>query len=185
MRESLPQHDEQSSCSKNEAYCTFMRRHRETVWRVCWRFASQGRGDNVDRIACAKDMAQEVWIVLWLKFDQLDLQAPERQQRRWLTRVAHSVLIDLYRHTTIHDNDMVRLEDLEHDIEDVGALPPGNLADTLYTLLEFLPPNDQQLIRMRLEGYDAQEIADTMGTSRNNVYQRISRIIKKIKQYDP
>lgn len=80
---------------------------------------------------------------------------------------------------------MVRLEDLEHDIEDVGALPPGNLADTLYTLLEFLPPNDQQLIRMRLEGYDAQEIADTMGTSHNNVYQRISRIIKKLKQYDP
>ena len=58
--------------SRHDAYCAFMRRHRSTVWRVCWRFARRGRGSRDDRKARAEDLAQEVWIVLWLKFDQLD-----------------------------------------------------------------------------------------------------------------
>ena len=83
---------------RHAAYCAFMRRHRETVWRVCWHFARQGRGGRNDRLARAKDMAQEVWIVLWLKFDQLKPEYTESQQRRWLGRLTRSVLIDLYHH---------------------------------------------------------------------------------------
>ena len=75
-----------------------MRRHRSTVWHVCWRFAHQSRGNQADRLARAEDMAQEVWIMLWLKFDQLNPNCTERQQRRWLERLVKSVLIDLYRH---------------------------------------------------------------------------------------
>ena len=63
-----------------------MRRHRSTVWRVCWRYArreglkSSGLwiGNRDDRKARAGDLAQEVWIVLWLKFDQLDLSDAAR-----------------------------------------------------------------------------------------------------------
>ena len=55
-----------------------MRRHRSTVWRVCWRFARRVRGNRDDRKARAEDLAQEVWIVLWLKFDQLDLSDAAR-----------------------------------------------------------------------------------------------------------
>ncbi|MCR4660048.1 MAG: hypothetical protein K5650_07105 [Bacteroidales bacterium] len=28
-----------SDISRHDAYCAFMRRHRSTVWHVCWRFA--------------------------------------------------------------------------------------------------------------------------------------------------
>ena len=71
----------QNTNPRHEAYCAFMRRHRETVWRVCWHFARHGRGDRSDRMARAEDMAQEVWIVLWLKFDQINPEYTEKQQR--------------------------------------------------------------------------------------------------------
>ena len=83
--------------SRHDAYCAFMRRHRSTVWRVCWRFARRGRGNRDDRKARAEDLAQEVWIVLWLKFDQLDLSASEARQRRWLEKLTETVILDLHR----------------------------------------------------------------------------------------
>jgi hypothetical protein len=82
--------------TRHDAYCAFMRRHRSTVWRVCWRFARRGRGSRDDRKARAEDLAQEVWIVLWLKFDQLDPAVPEARQRRWLEKITETdTLFDL------------------------------------------------------------------------------------------
>jgi RNA polymerase sigma factor (sigma-70 family) len=73
-----------------DAYCAFIERHRETVWRTCYRFAKGNR-------AACEDMVQEVWIALWLRFDQLKTDLPELMQRAWLKRVTQSVLVDLYR----------------------------------------------------------------------------------------
>ena len=39
------------------------------------------------------------------------------------------------------------------------------LADTLFDLLALLPPDEQQLMRLRFEGYDAQEIADRLAAT--------------------
>lgn len=161
---------------RHEAYCAFMRRHRETVWRVCWHFARRGRGGRVDRMARAEDMAQEVWIVLWLKFDQLNPELPERQQRRWLERLARSVLVDLYRHSDPEP------EPITDKMADTIPLPGLDYAESLYDLLAALPPEDEKLMRLRLEGYDMQEIASRTGLTSEAIYQRISRIMKKLKK---
>ena len=160
---------------RHEAYCAFMRQHHETVWRVCWHFARKGRGGSADRLARAEDMAQEVWIVLWLKFDQLNPDAPERQQRGWLVKLTKSVLIDLYRRESPES------EPLTDNMDEIAS-PSQDYAESIYDLLAALPPDEERLIRMRLEGYDAQEIADFTGLSRDTVYQRISRIMKKLKR---
>lgn len=110
-----------------DAYCTFIERHRETVWRVCYRFAKG------NRTAC-EDMVQEVWIALWLRFDQLRTDAPELMQRAWLKRLTKSVLVDLYRRSgpeaerlmpvlmqTMPDTTI----NLYEDIDDLLALLPG------------------------------------------------------------
>lgn len=152
-----------------------MRRHRETVWRVCWHFARRGRGSNADRLARAEDMAQEVWIVLWLKFDQLNTEYTERQQRRWLERLARSVLIDLYR-----DSDP-EPEAITDEMADTIPLPGLDYSENIYDLLAALPPEEEQLIRLRLEGYDAAEIAARTSLSRDTIYQRINRIMKKLR----
>lgn len=161
---------------RHAAYCAFMRRHRETVWRVCWRFARRGNGNHADRLARAKDMAQEVWIVLWLKFDQLNPEYTERQQRRWLERLAESVLIDLYR------SEEPQPELLTDEMAETLPLSGSDYVEHIYDLLAALPPDEERLMRMRFEGYDAQEIADAMHLTRDAVYQRISRIMKKLKK---
>ena len=157
-----------------------MRRHRSTVWHVCWRFARQSRGNQANRLARAEDMAQEVWIMLWLKFDQLNSNCTERQQRRWLEQLVKSVLIDLYRHESGDAlSDATALSD-EPDLPEDQT----DYSDTLYDLLAALPDDEERLMRMRFEGYDAQEIADAMQLTRDAVYQRISRIMKKLKKID-
>lgn len=163
---------------QHAAYCAFMRRHRETVWRVCWRFARRGNGDHADRLARAEDMAQEVWIMLWLKFDQLNPEYTERQHRRWLEQLAKSVLVDLYRHDSSDAlSEATALSD-EPDLPEDKT----DYSDTLYDLLAALPADEERLMRMRFEGYNAQEIADAMHLTRDAVYQRISRIMKKLKK---
>lgn len=161
---------------RHAAYCAFMRRHRETVWRVCWRFARRGNGNHADRLARAEDMAQEVWIVLWLKFDQLNPEYTERQQRRWLERLAESVLIDLYR------SEAPQPELLTDEMAETLPLSGSDYVEHIYDLLAALPADEERLMRMRFEGYDAQEIADAMHLTRDAVYQRISRIMKKLKK---
>ena len=165
----------QNTNPRHEAYCAFMRRHRETVWRMCWHFARRGRGGRVDRMARAEDMAQEVWIVLWLKFDQLNPEYSERQQRRWLVRLARSILVDLYRRADPEP------EPITDEMADTIPLPGLDYAESLYDLLAALPPEEEQLMRLRLEGYDAAEIASHTGLSRDTIYQRINRIIKKLR----
>lgn len=58
---------EQHSRQRYEDYKSFMRRHQQTVWRICYDFS---RGD----IPRCEDMVQEVWIMLWLKFDTMTIE---------------------------------------------------------------------------------------------------------------
>ncbi len=173
--------------TRHDAYCAFMRRHRSTVWRVCWRYARHGRGDRDDRKARAEDMAQEVWIVLWLKFDQLDPAASEARQRRWLEKLTEAVIVDLYRRQT--GNPLTEAFDLSDQTDISDPSDKTSLSDTLFDLLALLPPDEQQMMRLRLEGYDAQEIAERLTATtgltltRDAVYQRISRIMKKLRNY--
>ena len=48
-------------------------------------------------------------------------------------------------------------------------------------LLTLLPEDEERLMYIRLEGYDAQEIADAFGIDRNAVYQRVNRIMNKLR----
>lgn len=146
--------------SRHDAYCAFMRRHRSTVWRVCWRYARHGRGSHEDRKARAEDMAQEVWIVLWLKFDQLDFAAPEARQRRWLEKLTESVIIDLYRRQG------PEMEPLTDELADTVAIPGHDLSDTIEATDFTLSPNPaKSLVTLKCTG-DMQgsvEIIDMQG----------------------
>ena len=173
--------------SRHDAYCAFMRRHRSTVWHVCWRFARRGHGNRDDRKTRAEDLTQEVWIVLWLKFDQLDPAASEARQRRWLKKLTETVILDLHRRQL--GDPLLDASELSELSELSDTSDKTHLSDTLFDLLALLPPDEQQLMQLRFEGYDAQEIADRLATtsglplSHDAVYQRISRIMEKLRQY--
>ena len=160
---------EQHSRQRYEDYKSFMRRHQATVWRVCYDFA---RGD----IPRCEDMVQEVWIMLWLKFDTMTSRT-EWQQRMWVRRVTRSVLVDLYRKK--HSE----LEPVTEEMAESVFTEESDVAERIDDLFSALTPDEQHLIRMRLEGYSAEEIAARLKIDPNAVYQRVNRIMNKLRQY--
>ena len=166
---------EQHSRQRYEDYKSFMRRHQATVWRVCYDFA---RGD----IPRCEDMVQEVWIMLWLKFDTMTGRT-EWQQRVWVRRVTRSVLVDLYRREAGNADVLVRLDDLREDIADEDIRVPGDVAERIDDLFAALTPDEQRLMRMRLDGYSAEEIAAGLKIETNAIYQRVNRIMNKLRNY--
>lgn len=154
---------------RHEAYNAFIQRHREAVWSVCWRYAKG------DRVKC-ENMVQEVWIALWLKFDDLKTDVTEWEQRAWVKRITRSVLVDLYRRS---DPEPERLTPAL-----INTLPDTHIdyAESIDDLMASLTDDEERMMRMRLEGYDAQEIADEFKIERNAVYVRINRIITKLRR---
>ena len=171
--------------NKQEAFCSFMRRHHKTVWSVCWHFAGfkghKSQRDSKmgydDRLARTKDLAQEVWIVLWQKFDQLNPDVSERKQRKWLERLAESTIIDLYRREKPLPEFLS--DDMAESIADTDSTP---MFEEIEDLMVNLSPEEKKLIRLRIEGYRGDEIAEIMGIKRNAVYMRIHRAVSKVKR---
>lgn len=153
---------------RHAEYEAFILHHREAVWQVCWRFAKGNR-------ARCEDMVQEVWIALWLRFDQLNRSYNEWQQRAWVKRVTRSVLVDLYRRSDPEPEELTPV--LATTLPDTRI----DYAEDIDDLLALLPVDDEKLMRMNLEGFDAQEIAAEFGIERNAVYQRVYRIIRKLR----
>ena len=115
---------------------------------------------------------------MWLKFDMLSEDANVWQQRAWVWRVARSVLVDLYRRPELATE---RITDM---MAEVMADRHINYAEDIDDLLAHLTSDEQRLMQMRLDGYDAAEIGEALGINRNAVYQRMNRIINKLrKQY--
>ncbi len=168
---------EQHSRQRYEDYKSFMRRHQTTVWRVCYDFA---RGD----IPRCEDMVQEVWIMLWLKFDTMTGRS-EWQQRVWVRRVTRSVLVDLYRkkHPDLEPVTEEMSESVFTEESESVFTEESDVAERIDDLFSALTPDEQHLMRMRLEGYTAEEIASSLNIEQNAVYQRVNRIMNKLRQY--
>ena len=160
---------EQHSRQRYEDYKSFMRRHQATVWHVCYDFA---RGD----IQRCEDMVQEVWIMLWLRFDTMTSRT-EWQQRVWVRRVTRSVLVDLSR------REHPPLEPINAEIVETVTAETSDVAECIDDLFAALTPDEQRLMRMRLDGYSAEEIAAEQKIENNAVYQRVNRIMNKLRQY--
>lgn len=159
----------QHGIQRYEDYKAFMRRHHTVVWRVCYDFA---HGD----IPRCEDMVQEVWIMLWLKFDTMTAHS-EWQQRVWVRKVTHNVLVDLYRH------EHPTLEPITAEMEETIAAESSDVAESIDDFLSCLTPDEQHLMRMRLDGHTTEEIATEFGIEQNAIYQRVNRIMKKLRQY--
>ena len=146
-----------------------MLRHRTTVWRACCRFAHEDK-------ELARDLVQEVYLAMWLRYDQLDDGANAWQQRAWVWRTARSVLVDLYRK---REPDTVPLDSLD---EEHLADTTVDYAKHINDIMGLLGAEERRLLQMRLDGYDAAEIAQALGIERNTVYQRMNRIINKLRK---
>lgn len=156
--------------SRHSVYTELLQRHRKMVWGLCWK---QAHG-HYERCC---DLVQEVSIALWLHFDDLRPDASPREERAWVRWWTRSVL-DLQRRkerpsllpltarvadTVAADDLLMQKEEMEH-------------------LMAALNPEERELVRLHIEGYRSEEIAETMRLSRDAVYQRFHRAVVKMRR---
>lgn len=155
---------------RQSAYTELLHRHRSLIWRMCW-FAAKGNW------ARCCDMAQEVSIAMWIHFDSLRANATPGEMRSWVYWQCRSSL-DLQRRrqgplqqplTALLEETLVA-DDLTSQKEEIECL------------MSVLCADDQRLVRMHLEGYHADEIAEALSLSRDAVYQRLHRAVGKMRR---
>lgn len=152
-----------------EQYTSLLLRHKKLIWYLCRRYAKR----DPDRCC---DLVQEVSIALWERYV---LRKPARgalAEMRWVARNANTLLRNIHRGKHLEE---VPLADW---MADSIADNRDRERDLVQELMAALPDEDRQLLQMRLDGYEVQEIGQMMGLTPNAVYKRIAQIIKKLKQ---
>ena len=156
--------------SRHSAYTDLLMRHRNMLWRMCW----QRAGGNRDRCC---DLMQEVSLTLWEHFDKLRPDASDGQERAWVRWQARSVF---YQQGRRHTMTAVPLsEAMADNLSDADRL---QRKETLEDLLSALDADEQQMMRLYLDGYRGDEIGEAMRISRDSYYQRMHRAIQKIRR---
>lgn len=159
--------------SDGAAFTALIDRHRERVWRVCWRLM----GSEHD----AEDAAQEVFVRLF--FDRGKFSGRSRYST-WLHGVAIRTCLLLRRSRSRRRRREDAGEAGRIEVE-ADAKPQGTAAvdasHDIRALLEGLDEEDRALVLMRFaENHDYDELAEMFGTTAGACRMRISRIREKL-----
>ena len=152
-----------------EQYTKILLRHKKLIWRLCRKYAKH------DAERCA-DLVQEVSVALWEYYGRLHPDAGAIGETWWVLSVTRLVLRNMHRHKREEE------QPIADWMADAIADKRDDDSNRVQELLEELPDEDRQLIQLRLDGYNGSEIGEMMGLKREAVYQRIKRIIDKLKQ---
>ena len=147
-----------------KAYTELLLRHRPLVWTLCW---ARSHGD----FERCRDLVQDVSLSLWEHYGRLRPDAGPLQERAWVLWHTRSVLDHMHRRPS------PTLVPLPDDLAD----EPDDTREAVDELLASLPDLDRRLVQLRLEGYDGEHIAKELGIRRDNVYQRLHRIIERLR----
>lgn len=151
-------------------YNGLLLRHRSMLWRMCW-LRSHGQWD------CCCDLMQEVAIALWKNRGKLRPGSTQQEERAWVRWQARSVFDSQRRHKTLYT---VPIDDaLAHTL---AASDSSATDETVDDALAALGPDERRMVRLRLDGYCADEIADLLGIGRDAVYQRLHRAVVKMRR---
>ena len=140
------------------------------VWSLCW---VRARG-NYER---CRDLVQEVSIALWLHLDQLRTDVSPKEEKAWVWWMTRTTLNHLHRSQR---PPMVSLTEVM--AETIPDAENSAVDEDIEELMAALSPEEQQLVRLHIEGYRADEIAETLGLRRDTVYQRMHRVMGKARK---
>ena len=151
-----------------DKYTELLIRHRRSVWALCWRYAGG------DKEQC-RDLVQEASVELWEHYGSLRPGAHPLEEGAWVRWNTRRVLNHLHR------GQRNRYEPLTPKMAENLVEEPDTSRDMAAELMSWLDDGDREMVKLRLEGYDAAEIADRLGMKRNTVYQRLHRIVEKLR----
>lgn len=143
-----------------------MGRHADAVWHVCLLRCA--------RTSDAEDAFQDTFLKYLKRTEPF---ADEEHERAWLIRVALNTCADQYKRA--YRNDGALPDTLHAD----GAFEPGGaMGDVLDALMRL--PVDQRtaLYLTAVQGYSADEVAQTMEVATGTVYSWVSRARAKLKE---
>ena len=155
---------------RQSRYTELLKRHLPMVWRKCW---VRARG-NYER---CRDLVQEVSIALWLHLDQLRTDVSPKEEKAWVWWMTRTTLDHLHRSQR---PPMVALTEVM--AETIPDADNSAVEEDIEELMAALSPEEQQLMRLHIEGYRADEIAETLGLGRDTVYQRMHRALGKARK---
>lgn len=116
-------------------------------------------------------------MALWENYDKLRPESTPREERAWVRWQTRSVF---YRMQRQHHVETQPLTDrMAATLVDEDS---RQAKEDLEELMATLSPDEQRMVRLQMEGYQANEIASIMGLKRNAVYQRMHRIVVKARR---
>lgn len=124
-----------------------------------------------------RDLVQEVSIALWLHFKDLIPEASRGEERAWVYWVTRTAINHQLRKPSIET--MLLTPDQADCLSDGASMHDKEDIDDL---LASLSPDEQRMMRLRMEGYKTDEIASILELNRDTVYQRMHRAVVKVRQ---
>lgn len=158
--------------SDGVAFTALMDRHRERVWRVCWRLM----GSQHD----AEDATQEVFVRLFFERHRF---AGRSTYSTWLHGVAIRTCLALRRSRSRRRRreQATASEGFETRPGEDPAIGGAEVVDEVRLLLDGLDEEDRALVLMRFaEGHDYEQLAEMFGISAGACRMRISRLRERL-----
>ncbi len=157
-------------CEEMNDHDTFNRLFR-TYGAIVWSMCKSSSHGDYER---CRDLFQDVSVRLWLHIGDLRQDAMPHEEKAWVEWQT--------RHVLSHSR---KPRDMEHnlpELPDDDTAAEAERRTLVADLMAQLQDEDRQLMQMRLEGYSADEIAQATGLKRDAVYQRIHRIVARMRK---
>lgn len=158
-----------------QAFNTLYRKHKDALYRFFLRQCGSQ--------ALSEELYQEVWLRVIKAREQYEQKA---RFSTWLYRIAHNILIDHFRKPLAENH---ADGDIEH-IPDNASNDPALILDSQEKIARFriqlrtLPKEQLEVFLLKEEaGLSLQDIAMTVGESRETVKSRLRYAVNKLKQF--
>ena len=143
-----------------------LHRYNGLLFTLCRHFSRKG--------VEADDLLQDASVALWRDSERLLSLSAGPQQAALVWRISRNAMIDTLRRTRELDS----LSD-EYDSE----ADDRNLINELHERIELLDEPDRSIVKLQLEGYNYEEIAEMTGLTVKNVSVRLVRVKEKLRSY--
>ncbi len=161
--------------SDGPAFVELMNRHRERIWRLCFRLM----GNEQD----ANDAAQEVFVRLFLNRARFEGRSTFAT---WLHAVAVRTCLTLRRGRSRRSRHETTVADQTLIDRPARRTGDASTAMDLYQILDTLPEDDRaMLILKHAEGYSYEDLAELFELSVSACKMRVSRARDRLQQQFP
>ena len=143
-----------------------LHRYNGLLFTLCRHFSRKG--------VEADDLLQDASVALWRDSERLLSLSTGPQQAALVWRISRNAMIDTLRRTREYDS-------LSEEYD--SAADDRNLMNELHERIELLDEPDRSIVKLQLEGYNYEEIAEKTGLTVKNVSVRLVRVKDKLRSY--